>query len=429
MLYRKIKDFLYRSAYIRDVLTLMTGTAVAQLIPLLLMPVISRLYTSEDMAVFATYMSVISIFGSFISLKYDLAIILPEKDKDSMALTILSIVIALIISTLVLMIFLIFGGDFLKIINNKGVTFGNWIFFIPLSIFTIGVFSALNYWLTRKTKYKILSVSRVSQSSFMIGSQMGFGLASLKGIGLITGEITGRIFAAAILSYKTLKDDFRIIKTIQIKTIISQLKRYKNFPKFSLPADLVNVTTNQIPIFVFGRFFTSQILGNYFFMDRVLNAPISLISRAILDVFKQRASSDYVANGNCLGVFMKTFKTLAFASIIPTIIIFIFSPWAFSFIFGSEWEMAGEFARIMSVLFFFRFTSSPLSYMFYIAEKQHYDMIWQIGLFFTTVASFFAGVYFGNIKICLWCYAISYSFMYVVYLYISYQLAKGNLKN
>lgn len=429
MLYKKFIAFLYRSAYIRDVLTLMTGTAIAQVIPLLLMPVVSRLYTPADMAIFATYMSVISIFGSFISLKYDLAIILPEKDEDSMGLTILSIIIALVISILLLLVFIIFGGDFLKIINNKGVSFGNWIFFIPLSIFSIAVFSSLNYWLTRKTKYKILSASRVSQSSFMIGAQIGLGFTLFKYLGLIIGEISGRVFAASILAYKTLKDDFKLIKSIKSNTIIKQFKRYRNFPKYSMPADLVNVTTNQIPIFVFGRFFTSQILGNYFFMDRILNAPISLISRAILDVFKQRASSDYIANGNCLGVFMKTFKTLSLASLIPTILIFIFSPWAFRVIFGSEWEMAGEFARIMSLLFFFRFTSSPLSYMFYIAEKQHYDMIWQIVLFFTTAASFIIGVYFNNIRVCLWSYAISYSFMYIVYLFISYNLAKGNLKN
>jgi len=427
MLYNRIKTFLYRSAYIRDVLTLMTGTAIAQVIPLILAPIISRVYTSSDMAIFATYMSIISILGSVITFKYELAIILPEKDEDSFGLTVLSIFIALIISLLVLFGLLIFGGDFLKIINNKDVEFGKWIFFIPLSIFTIGLFSSLNFWLTRKTKYKILSISRISQSSIMLGSQLGLGLTVFKYFGLIIGEIGGRLFAAVILAYKTFKDDYKLIKSIKLKTIFKQLKRYKNFPKYSLPADIVNVTTNQIPIFVFGRFFTSQILGNYFFMDRILSAPISLISRAILDVFKQRASSDYINEGNCRGVFVKTFKTLAFASIIPTIVIFIFSPMLFKFIFGSEWELAGEFARIMALLFFFRFTSSPLSYMFYIAEKQHYDMIWQVVLFFTTLASFFIGIYFNNIKVCLWCYAISYSIMYIIYLLMSYKLSKGNL--
>jgi len=428
MFYKKIIAFLSRSAYIRDVLTLMTGTAIAQIIPLFLMPVISRIYTPSDMAIFATYMSVVSIFGSFITLKYELAIILPEKDEDSMGITLLCVIIALIISLSLLLVFIIFGGDFLKVISNKDVEFGKWIFFIPLAIFTIGLFSSLNFWMTRKTKFKILSLSRISQSSFMTGVQIGLGLTVFKYFGLIIGEITGRLTASAILFVKTLKDDYKLIKTIKPKLVLKQLKRYKNFPKYSLPADLVNVTTNQIPIFVFGRFFTSQILGNYFFMDRILNAPISLISRAILDVFKQRASSDYITNGNCRDVFVKTFKTLALASIVPTIIIFVFSPMLFKFIFGNEWELAGEFARIMSLLFFFRFTSSPLSYMFYIAEKQQYDMMWQIVLFFTTVTSFFLGVYFNDVRVCLWCYAISYSIMYIFYLKICYNLSKGNLK-
>lgn len=426
---KKIRDFINRSDYVKDVLTLMTGTTIAQLIPILLSPIISRVFVPDDMASFATYMSIISIFGSFITLKFELAIILPEKDGDSMALTIACITISFIISLIILILFMIFGTGFLEVITNKKIENPYWIYFIPFSVFTIGAFSSLNYWQNRKSHYNILAASRVSQSVFMTGSQIGFGLILIKSMGLILGEIFGRLSATFILAYKTIKDDLVFIKSVSRKKIISQLKRYKNFPKFSLPADLINVGTNQIPVFVFGKFFPSQILGNYFFMDRILNAPISLIGRAILDVFKQRASADFTMNGNCKAVFVKTFKTLVVAAIIPTILTFIFAPFLFKTIFGSNWELAGEYARIMALLFFFRLTSSPLSYMFYIAEKQHYDMIWQMVLFFTTLASFYAGVYFNNVKVCLWCYSISYSIMYIVYLLISYNLSKGKKDN
>ena len=65
--------------------------------------------------------------------------------------------------------------------------------------------------------------------------------------------------------------------------------------------------------------------------------------------------------------------------------------------------------------------------MFYIAEKQHYDMIWQIILFFTSLGSFSLGVYFNNVKIGIWSYAVSYSVMYTIYIWLAYNLAKGNL--
>jgi O-antigen/teichoic acid export membrane protein len=261
----------------------------------------------------------------------------------------------------------------------------------------------------------------------MLTVQIGLGFSGFKNSGLVFGEIFGRISATCVLAYKTLKEDILYIKQIKPENMKAQFRRYKNFPKYSLPADLVNVVTNQIPVFTLNRFFSSSILGNYSLMERVLGVPVSLVGRAVLDVFKQRASNDYSTKGNCVEIFNKTFKTLVYASIIPTIVLFVFAPHLFKFIFGNDWELAGEFARIMAVLFFFRFTASPLGYMFYIAEKQHYDMIWQIVLFLTSLGSFSLGVFYNDVKIGIWCYAISYSIMYIIYIWLSYNLAKGNL--
>ncbi|MDD4215196.1 MAG: lipopolysaccharide biosynthesis protein, partial [Bacteroidales bacterium] len=382
-LQNKIKTFLTRSDYIRDVLTLMTGTVIAQLIPLFFSPVISRIFVPDDFASFATYMSIISIFGSIATLRYEYAIILPRDENNSLAIVALSVIIAFLISCLLFLSMIFFGMSFLEIITNKKIDNSSWLFLIPLSVFTIGVYSSFNYWQNRKAHYKTLAVSRISQYALMTGAQIGFGAALMKSLGLILGEIAGRVCAAFILAFRTFKDDFLLIKNIRWKNVTKQFKRYKNFPMFSLPGDLINVFTNQVPILALGKYFVPNILGNYFFMDRIMNAPVTLIGKAVLDVFKQRASSDYIKYGNCKSVYIKTFKTLVVASSIPTLITFIFAPVLFRIIFGAEWELAGEFARIMALLFFFRLIASPLSYMFFIAEKQYYDMIWQVCLFLT----------------------------------------------
>ncbi|HEY5588348.1 MAG TPA: lipopolysaccharide biosynthesis protein [Candidatus Paceibacterota bacterium] len=424
---RRIKKILNRSAFFKDVFTLMTGTAIAQMATVLLAPIISRIYSPADMAVFATYLSFVSIFGSATTLKYELAIVLPEKDEDSVNLTGLSVFISFIISLLIFIILYFFGIQILNIISNKKIITTSWIYFVPLAVLTIGIFNSLNYWVNRKSQYKRLALSRVTQSFGMLSSQIGFGFSPLKTSGLIFGEIVGRVSATCVLAYKTIKNDILLIRQINATKMKAQFRRYKNFPKYSLPADLLNVVTNQIPVFTLNRFFTSQMLGNYSLMERVLGVPISLIGRAVFDVFKQRASIDYSTHGNCTVIFVRTFKTLVLASILPTLILFFFAPMFFKIIFGNDWEVAGEFARIMSILFFFRFTASPLSYMFYIAEKQHYDMIWQMVLFFTTLGSFAIGVFYKNVKIGLWCYAVSYSVMYIIYIWMSYRFSKGNL--
>ena len=423
---RKLIKVLKRSTFLKDVFTLMTGTTIAQMASVILAPVISRIYSPSDMAVFATYLSIVAILSSLGTFKYELAIVLPKKNEDAINITGLSISISLIISTVILILFSFWGIEFLNLITNKKEIETKWIYFVPLAVLIMGFLNSLCYWVNRKSHYKNLAVSKVAQSFGMLCSQILLGFTLFKSVGLIFGEIIGRISATCVLLVKTIKEDLILIKTIRFSKMKTQFVRYSNFPKYSLPADMLNVVTNQVPIFTLSRFFTSQILGNYFLMERVINIPISLIGKSVLDVFKQRASADFAVQGNCKTIFIKTFKTLILASILPTIILIIFAPTLFRLIFGSEWELAGEFARIMSILFFFRFTSSPLSYMFYIAEKQNYDMLWQIGLFFTTLGSFAIGVLTNNIKTGILCYALSYSVMYLIYIVLSYRFALGN---
>ena len=109
-----------------------------------------------------------------------------------------------------------------------------------------------------------------------------------------------------------------------------------------------------------------------------------------------------------------------------SLMLFFLSPYVFSFVFGKEWQMAGDFTQILAVLFFFKFISSPLSYMFNIAEKQHLDMLWQIGLFIVTIISFYIGVQKEDIKLALICFTAAYSFMYIINLYLSYSFSKGS---
>ena len=44
-----------KSEFSRNVLTLMTGTTIAQAIPIAISPILTRNYTSEDFGVFALY--------------------------------------------------------------------------------------------------------------------------------------------------------------------------------------------------------------------------------------------------------------------------------------------------------------------------------------------------------------------------------------
>lgn len=418
-----------KSKFTKNVLTLVTGTAIAQAIPLGLSPVLTRLYTPEDFGIFAIYMSIVAVGTVLVSLKYDLAIILPSNDKDAANITWLALIISVIISTVLLVVIFFLNKQLANILvseegQKKAIL--KWLYFVPLSVFLMGVFNAVSFWYNRNVNYKLMAKSKVVNSGSMSVVQVTLGGLKKTGLGLISGFIMGRFFAVMYLIRGLRKRDETSFLTLYNRDrMVKMAKRYKRFPMFTLPGESVNVISNQLPVFLLGKFFSAGVLGNYSLMERVLNAPISLLGRSVLDVFKQKASEDFANHGNCKEIFLKTFKTLSLLAILPCLVLFFFGPFLFKFIFGGAWVIAGEFAKILAILFFFKFIASPLSYMFNIAEKQHIDLIWQIALFAVTIASFSLGIFYDDVELALICFSASYSILYLINLSLSYKFAKG----
>ncbi|SFB70169.1 Membrane protein involved in the export of O-antigen and teichoic acid [Flagellimonas taeanensis] len=424
--------FSLNSKFSKNVLTLVSGTAIAQAIPLGLSPILTRIYSPNDFAIFAIYMSIAALGTTVVSLKYDLAIIIPEKDEDSANITVLSIIIAFIVSLILLIVTFFFNDQIAKfMVDDKSdpAILSRWLYFVPLSILLMGVFNAISFWFNRKEFYKRMAASKVMNTAGMTGIQIGLGSLGFSPFGLLLGFILGRLSSVLYLLGKFKGDKNTAFTKITNERMKALSNRYKRFPYYTLPAEFTNVISNQLPVFLIGKYFGGVILGNYSLMERVLNAPITLLGRSILDVFKQRASEDYINFGNCRAIYLKTFRTLVLLSIGPTALLFAFSPFIFGTIFGPEWRQAGDYARVFSILFFFKFTASPLSYMFHIAEKQHFDMFWQIGLLIFAVISFVVGIVNNSIMVALICFVGSYSLMYILNLYLSYSFAKGDFKS
>ena len=138
----------------RNVVTVMTGTTIAQAIPIAIMPILTRLYTPEEFGIFALYVAIASIFGVIATARYELAIMLPKKDSEAANLFNLSIIITFIISLFTLLFVLIFHQPLINLIGNPEI--GKWLYFIPLTVLFTGLYQTLNYWSSRKKNFLIL---------------------------------------------------------------------------------------------------------------------------------------------------------------------------------------------------------------------------------------------------------------------------------
>jgi O-antigen/teichoic acid export membrane protein len=138
-----------KSEFTRNVLTLMTGTTIAQAIPIAISPILTRIYSPEDFGVFALFVAITSIFGTIANGRYELAIMLPKKDEDAINIFALGFIITTFISLLLLILVLIFQDKIVDILKNEDIRV--WLYFVPLAVFFVGLYNILNYFNNRKT--------------------------------------------------------------------------------------------------------------------------------------------------------------------------------------------------------------------------------------------------------------------------------------
>ncbi len=408
------------SEFERNVFKLVSGAAVAQLIPWLISPLLTRLYTPEKFGLLTILLSILTIGNTINTAKYDVAIYLPKDDQKAWTVVGLNHRVVIFISLGIAIIFLLFGSKIKPLLDAHDL--GIWFYLSPVAIFFMGFYKVLYSWLNRMKRFTQMAVSRVVRSVSMSATQVFLGISTFKSTGLLVGQFVGEISAALYLFWTCRKTTPKGV--IQKTELNSVAKEYSGFPKYSLPGDFINAVSNQVPVFLFSSFFGTAVVGQYGLTYRILTAPLSLISGALLDVFRQKASEDYARDGSCRPIFLKTLIKLVLFSLPIFLVIGIFGPSLFSIVFGKEWTDAGRYASILSILFFVRFVASPLSYVLYIAQKQKVDLLWQVVMCLVILSGMSIGIWYESIELTLWLFALSYSFMYLIYLYLSYKYSQ-----
>ena len=363
-----------RSEFSRNVLTLMTGTTIAQAIPIAISPILTRIYTPEDFGVFALYMAIASILSVVATGRYEMAIMLPKKDEDAVNIVALSIIISFFVSFISLIIVFVFNYQITNLLGNPEIS--NWLYFIPVTVLLTGVYQSFNYWSNRKKQYKRLAASRIVQSGTTSTANLGMGFGGFGTSGLIFGQVLGQSVATTTLLgmiWRENKNRFVLTKKLKVFAL---LKKYIDFPKHSLPTAFLDVVSLNLPIYLINKFFTVQMLGYYSFAYRMIQFPSALVSGAFSQVFYQQFSSlvsDPVEQKRLL-VYM-WFK-LFLLGFLPFLSVLLYGSEIFAFIFGENWREAGKIASILSVMLFFVFVSSPTSSAFVVLRMQ------KIGLYF-----------------------------------------------
>lgn len=398
---------------------MMTGTVIAQAIPMLLSPVMTRLYEPRDYGMYAAFMVSSTIISAFASGRYEFAVVLPEQDAEAANVVGLCLLLAIAVSAGVGLFAALGGASALDRLG--GSRLGGWVYLVPPMVLLQSAFQTLNYWLIRVQAFRILSIARVARAVVMGAANMGFGVMHVRG-GLIMSTALGQAVITFVLVGYVLWRSDRKLTGFRLAVIRDAAKRFRRFAIFALPADLLSTLAGQFPILLLDEASS----GLYAFVQLVVNAPLSVVSGSVLDAFKDRASRDLREQGTFAEIFDKIARTLAALGAIPLVVLLAFGPFLFRVVFGPAWEPAGHFARILAAMYFLKLIVSPLSYSYYIVEKQAEDFVLHVGVLVLTGAALWFGTrQIGSPTFAVMLYAAAYSFVYVIYFVRSRSFSRG----
>ena len=368
------------------------GSALSQLIVIIFIPVISRIYQPEHFGLQSIYLSFSLILGSLFTLKFELPIVFAKEEKESFSLMILTIAFSTFFSFLLFVIFLFWGDKILNILHIQNDII--LILSISLTTFLIGVLSAFLQFNNRRKKFKLTSKSNIIQSFSNIGGALFFGVFGVLKYGLIYGYLISYSFSVMYLlisNYNTLIYYFK--KYGNKENIILAFWIYIKYPKIILPTTLFSILSAQIIPIILQTQYSPTIVGYFSMSNRVSLLPSIVIGSAIGSVLRTEVSILENESKSIRPIFISLVKKMFVIGVIIYTVIGIISPWLFKFALGETWYNAGVLNQSVVVYAFSIF----MIQCFYdiLLVRKHYKVYFyiQLSLFITIVTSLFVGNY------------------------------------
>lgn len=122
---------------------------------------------------------------------------------------------------------------------------------------------------------------------------------------------------------------------------------------------LLNALSQSLPVLMLASFFGPASAGFYSIGRTVLGIPSTLIGKSVGDVFYPRITECINKNENPTPLILKSTLLMSAVGIVPFGLVMVIGPWLFSLVFGSEWGVAGEYARWLALWSYFGFLNRP----------------------------------------------------------------------
>ena len=355
-------QWIARHEFVRHVLTLLTGTAFAQVIGLAIYPIVTRLYSAADMGVFNLFMAFVGFIVTIAALRYDLAVVPAATDDEARSLLSLATRCNLAVSLVTTVIMAVFAGPIAGSVGSPALA--PWLWLVGPMVFVSAQVAVMGFWLNRKKYYSVTSSNQMLQSLTMAGTRVGLGLPGSQVFGLVASQFLGLFVALVRVVVKTRGE----LTGPRVTTRREVAARHKRMPLVNGPNALVDaIRLNGITLLI-GRFFSNDVVGNFSVAWLLIQAPLSLINGALSQVFFQKMA--VTPRGQMLRLVRGSLVRSLLLGIVPFGLILFLAPPLLPWVLGNDYHLVGVIAAALVPWLYFNLATSPVSMLFIVVQKQ-----------------------------------------------------------
>ncbi|MCF6138818.1 oligosaccharide flippase family protein [Pseudalkalibacillus berkeleyi] len=401
---------------VRNVVIVATGTAAAQVVTMAFAPVLTRLYGAEAFGVLGVFMALVGIVSPIAALTYPIAIVLPKSEGDAKGLIRISLFISVFFALFTAIVLFVFNNPIVKFLQIEVIA--PFLYLIPLVMLFSAFLQIAQQWLFRTKQFRITAKVAFFNALILNSAKVGIGwFAPVVTVLVFISTIGNALHTFMLIRGTTIFLKKEVSDSLESKELKKLAKKYKDFPLYRAPQVLINAVSRSLPVLLLSVFFGPASAGFYNIGKTVLDMPIRLIGKSVTDVFYPRIAEAANNGENLTRLICKSTLLIAVVGIIPFGIVVAYGPQLFGFVFGTEWVVAGEYARWLALWLFFMFINLPSSVAIPVMNLQGRFLLFEIISMILNILGLAIGFYlFDNDVLAIALYSLT---GVIAYLYLS----------
>lgn len=392
------------STQVQNVAKLLSANVVAQVIGLVVYPILSRMYAPEDFGLLNLFISIGNVLVVLSLVDYYYAIVLPKQERHAVALVHVSS-LALLITVALVAVSVLLASPISAVFKSPDLAQYYWL--MPIYVLSMGTWNILNYWYIRQKQFGQISQYLMSQSALSAGGKIGMGYAGVLQGGMIYAVVVAPLLSLVTSIVRNFRGCLQPLLRISKSDIVEQSKQYRNFPCFVLPRSFLNVLAGQLPILLLTPFFGAKYVGLLSMALLLGYTPIGTITRAIYQVLYQYTTERVHAAQRIGDVF---WRFIGWSSVIILPVfggLFFVLPDITSWLLGEEWRVVGTYIRWMLPWLYLSLLTGSTCYLSDVFMKQRIGLFFEILLAVCRVSGLCIGIAAKDFTIAIAAYSIS----------------------